>query len=184
MPHATNNLVQLIDAICVAWDNPDYYPEFENGELKTTYCNYFVADVAKAVGCDDFIDPVTGNPLLADEMIRFMAGSDHWQELRVAGLAPDAMAVGLRSVQMWANQGYFTVAAASAASLGSKHAHICVVRPGVVKTSGKWGEVPVVANCGKEQFIGRAKSGPMKGEPVGVNEAFIQMPRFFSWKGA
>lgn len=183
MPNDTNNLIRLFDAICVGWDNPDYWPVFENGELKTTYCNLFVCEVAKVVGCNDFFDPLTEKPVMADDMIRIMSGLDTWQEIRVAGLPPPAMAVALKSVQMWANQGYLTVAAASSASLGSAHAHICVIRPGVMKSSGKWGQVPVVANCGKEQFIGRAKSGPMKGEPVGVNEAFIQMPKFFSWKG-
>lgn len=184
MPNDTNNLIRLIDAICVAWDNPSYYPEFENGVLKKTWCNYFVAEVAKEVGCNDFFDPVTQHPMMADDIIRVMDGSDSWQEIRVAGLDPGQMAIALKAVQMWANQGYFTIAAASSASLGSAHAHVCVVRPGQMKTSGKWGAVPSVANCGKEQFIGRAKSGPMKGEPVGVNEAFIQMPKFFSWKGA
>lgn len=184
MPNDANNLIRLIDAICVAWDNPDYYPEFENGVLKSTKCNYFVCEVAKEVGCNDFFDQITQHPMMADDIIRHMDASDAWQEIRVAGLPPDSMAISLKSVQMWANQGYLTIAAASSAALGSAHAHVCIVRPGKMKTSGKWGSVPVVANVGKENFIGRAKSGVMKGEPVGVNEAFIQMPKFFSWKGA
>ncbi len=183
MLSTTNNLIRLIDAICVSWDNPAYYPVLENGVVKTTYCNYFINDVARRVGCDDFLDPITNDPLMADDILRVMEGSDEWQELRVAGLPPDAMAISLQSVQMWANQGYFTIAGQTGAVLGSGHGHVCVVRPGNMATSGKWGRVPVVANVGKELFIGRAKSGPMKGEPVGVNEAFIQMPRFFSWKG-
>lgn len=183
MANEVNNLIRLMDAICVSWDNPSYYPEYENGVLKVTHCNAFVNDVAQAVGCDDFYDPLTHEALMADDIIQRMSGSDRWQELRVAGLPPDAQRIALSSVQMWANQGYLTIAGMSSAALGSAHAHVCIVRPGKMKTSGKWGEVPVVANVGKENFIGRGKSGPMKGEPVGVNEAFIQMPRFFSFKG-
>lgn len=183
MSTLTNNVIQLIDAICVSWDNPAYYPEFENGILKITHCNSFVNDVAKSMGCNDFHDPVTREALIADEIIRVMSSSDQWQEIRVAGLTPDQMTIALRSVQVWANQGYLTIAGATGAALGAVHGHVAVIRPGVMKTSGKWGDVPCTANCGKENFIGRAKSGVMKGEPVGINEAFIQMPKFFSWKG-
>lgn len=183
MPNNANNLIRLIDAICVAWDNPAYYPEFENGVLKKTHCNQFACEVAHSVGCEDFFDPITKSPMMADEIIRFVSGSDNWQEIRVAGLAPDQMAIALRAVQMWANQGYLTIASATSATMGASHGHLCIVRPGVMKESGKWGQIPVVANIGKENFIGRAKSGVMKDQPVGLNEAFIQMPRFFSWKG-
>lgn len=172
-----------MDAICVAWDNPRYYPVFENGMLITTFCNYFVCEVAKGVGCEDFFNPITENPMAADDIIRFASGSDNWQEIRVAGLAPDQMTISLKAVQMWANQGYLTIAGSTSAVLGSAHGHTCIIRPGIMKESGKWGDVPVVANIGKENFIGRAKSGVMKEQPVGLNEAFIQMPRFFSWKG-
>lgn len=183
MPNATNNLIRLIDAICVAWDNPSYYPEFENGVLKTTHCNQFVCEVAHQIGCDDFFDPITHQPMMADDMIQFMDNSDRWQKLRVAGLQPPDMSVALRAVQMWTNQGYFTIAGATGATLGSAHGHVAVIRPGIMKASGKWGDVPVCANVGKEMFIGRAKAGVVKGEPVGINEAFIQMPRFWSFKG-
>jgi hypothetical protein len=183
MPSPINNLIRLIDAICVSWDNPAYYPELENGVVRTTYCNFFVNDVAKHVGCNDFFDPITNDPLMADDIVRLMEALDTWQEIRVAGLPPDHMQIGLQSVQMWANQGYLTIAGQSGVALGSGHGHVCVIRPGILATSGKWGRVPVVANVGREMFIGRGKSGPMRGEIVGINEAFIQMPRFFSWKG-
>lgn len=183
MPNDTNNLIRLIDAICVAWDNPTYYPELDNGVLVKTHCNQFVCEVAHAVGCEDFFDSITHQPMMADDIIQMMAGSDRWAELRVAGLAPDEMTKNLKWVQMWANQGYLTIAGATGQALGSAHGHVAVIRPGIMKSSGKWGECPVVANVGKEMFIGRAKSGVMKGEPVGLNEAFIQMPRFWSFKG-
>ncbi len=183
MPNEENNIIRLIDAICVAWDNPDYYPEFENGVLKKTHCNSFVNDVAKAVGCNDFFDPVTKQPLVADDIIRTISGSDHWQEMRCAGLAPDLMEIALKSIQMWANQGYLTIAGSTGSVLGSAHGHVTVIRPGIMKSSGKWGSVPVCANVGKEMFIGVAKAGVMKGEPVGINNAFVPMPHFWSWKG-
>ena len=183
MPNDTNNLIRLIDAICVAWDNPAYYPEFENGVLKTTWCNYFVCEVAKGTGCEDFFDPTTHQPMMADDIIRVMSASDMWQEIRVAGLDPGQMAIALKSVQVWANQGYLTIAGASSASLGTAHAHVAIIRPGIMKDSGKWGKTPCAANVGKENFVGRAKSGPLKGEPCGLNQAFVQMPRFWAYKG-
>jgi len=183
MATPANNLIQLIDSICVAFDNSAYYPEFENGVLVSTFCNFFVCEVAKGVGCEDLFDPITQKPMMADDMVKFVSGSDHWQELRVMGLPPDAMFIALKSVQSWANQGYLTIACLTGAMLGSAHGHINVIRPGIMKESGKWGSVPVCANVGKENFIGRAKSGPMKDQPCGINEAFVPMPRFFSWKG-
>lgn len=179
------NLIKLIDAICVAWDNPAYYPEFDaNGKAIKTHCNRFVNAVAKSIGCNDLHDPETGAPYLADQMIEIISNSSNWHEMRCAGLPEDLMKNALRIIQLSANQGSLLVAAASSASLGAAHGHICIVRPGLMKTSGKWGDIPVVANCGRENFIGRAKTGPMKGEPVGINQAFVSMPRFYCWKGA
>lgn len=187
MPNEVNNLIRLIDAICVAWDNQNYYPEFENGVLVSTHCNQFVCEVAHGVGCEDFFHPITHQPMIADDIIQkmteFSKPNGPWTEIKVAGYDPQSMANQLRSIQIWANQGFLTIAGATASDLKSAHGHVCIVRPGNLKSSGKWGDVPVVANVGKEMFIGRAKSGPMKGEPVGVNEAFIQLPRFWSWKG-
>ena len=183
MPNSTNELIKLIDAICVGWDNATYWPVFENGILIRTFCNCFVAEVARVVGCKDFIDPISLLPLMADDMIKVMAGSEDWQEFTVDITKPVDMAMALSSIQMWANKGYFTVAGATSTTLQSDHGHVNVIRPGNMVSSGKWGQVPVCANVGKENFIGRAKSGVMKNEPVGINEAFIEMPRFFAWKG-
>jgi hypothetical protein len=185
MSHSTEDLIKLIDAICVAFDNPDYLPEYDDkGVLLKTHCNRFVNSVAMEMGCYDLCEPITKTAYLADDMIRVIDRSDNWQEMRCAGLLPDQMPVALRSIQAWANMGYLMVAAASSTALGGSHGHICIVRPGRMRLSGKWGQVPVVANVGRENFIGRAKLGPMKGEPVGVNEAFVSMPRFYCWKGA
>lgn len=175
-----STLIRLFDAIVVAYDNPAYYPVFENGELKETFCNRFVNDVTQAMGYDDFIDPMTKQAIMADDIIYVMTNSSRWQEIRCSVSDPEGMKLAMHTVQVWANQGYLTIAGATGATLGSMHGHVCIIRPGVMKPSGKWGDVPVVANCGKENFIGRAKSGVMKGDPVGVNEAFVQLPRFFS----
>lgn len=180
------SLIKLIDALCVAWDNPSYTPVYENGALQTTYCNLFVAEVAKVMGCNDFFDPIQQRNKTADEIADWLQtepGLVHWQEMRCVGLPSDQMTMALFSIQAWANQGYLTIAIASSKALNSQHGHICLIRPGVLKSSGKWGDVPCVANIGRENFIGRGQSGPMKGQPVGVNEAFQNMPRFYSWKG-
>lgn len=181
--HNPSLLIQLIDAICVGYDNPDYWPVFENGVLKTTFCNKFVNDVAQAVGCHDFIDLITHDVLNADDIIRVMESSPNWVKLQIHDAPQDIRENDLKSVQVWANQGFLTIAALRGSILGAEHGHVCIVRPGIMKTSGKWGEVPVVANVGKEMFIGRAKAGVMKGEPVGVNESFVPMPKFYSWQG-
>lgn len=173
-------IIQLIDAICVAWDNPDYYPVFENGVLKTTFCNRFVNDVALAMGYTGFQDHVTKQALTADNIMHVLETDPRWQEIRCAGLPPDQREMALRSIQTWANQGYLTLAGLSSAVLASAHGHVCCVRPGLLRSSGKWGDIPSVANVGRENFIGRAKSGVMRGLPVGVNESFIQMPKFYS----
>lgn len=181
--HNPSAVINIIDAICVGWDNPDYWPVFENGVLKTTYCNKFVNDVAQAVGCTDFVDKMTKEALMADDIIRVMESSPSWVKLEIHDEPQDVRENDLRSVQVWANQGFLTIAGLSASALGAAHGHICVIRPGSMKSSGKWGEVPVVANVGKEMFIGRGKAGVMKGKPVGVNESFVPMPKFYSWRG-
>lgn len=181
-PTERRRIIRLFDAICVAWDNPAYYPEFENGVLKSTHCNAFVDEVARAIGCDDFHDTVTKEPFMADDIIHKLSSADteRWVELKVS---EETKANDLEAIQVWANQGFLTIAGATSVTLNAEHGHVAVIRPGLMKSSGKWGSVPVLANVGKEMFIGRAKSGMMKGEPVGINEAFIPLPRFFSFKG-
>lgn len=181
-PTERRRIITLFDAICVGWDNPRYYPEFENGTLVKTHCNAFIDDVASAVGCFDFHDQNTKEPLLADDIMAVLINADpeRWVELKVH---EDSKTNDFEVIQVWANQGFLTIAGATSSMLKAAHGHVCIIRPGQMKYSGKWGLCPVVANVGKEMFIGRAKGGVMKGEPVGINEAFISLPRFFSFKG-
>lgn len=168
----------LIDAILTAYDNPAYQPLYKDGKLVETYCNIACNEIAEKYGCNDLKGKT------ADEICAFMESHpEEWQEILCAGLSDGQKEVALLSVQMWANTGSLVFAIQSSYKLGGSHGHICVCRPGVMKVSGKWGKVPAVCNIGRENFIAVGKSGIMKGEPVGLNEAFIELPRFFVWRG-
>lgn len=187
------DFAKYVDAICAAYDNTDYTPVFDNGKLIKTFCNYAVNEVARAMGCDDFIEPNTSEtplPMDADDICDFLnnnSDSDSqspkpWLEIKIDPTQPDNTKIQMGTIQTWATKGYLTVACAKASELKQDHGHICVVRPGLLKMSGKWGAVPSVMNVGGENFISLGRSGVMKGRPVGVNEAFQILPRFFVWK--
>lgn len=148
--------ILLIDVIADVYDNPKYVSV--NG---TTFCNLAAEDICHAYGCADF-DSKT-----ADQIYTFLETSANWQERKMG------------DVQILANAGSLVFAVASSEMLGQSHGHLCVIRPGRLKDSGKWGSVPSVCNIGIENFIGRARKGPLTGLPCGVNESFQPMPRFF-----
>lgn len=181
---------ELIDAILMAYDNPAYRPIVEDGKLKT-FCNIAAHEIAYKMGCADLYDADHGRPKTADEIYDFMVShSDSsnpntfdWQEIQCATLQPDFHEIAFTGIQFQANSGTLIFAVQSSRALGGEHGHICVIRPGVMKNSGKWGKVPVCMNIGGENFIAIAQSGVMKGLAVGINEAFKQLPRFFAWKG-
>lgn len=183
---------ELIEAILTAYDNPKYQPVIKDGKLIETFCNIACNEIAQKYGCNDLWDEEKKRVRTADEIYEFMI--DHsdsknpdkysWQEFQVASLQPEFQEVNLTSIQFWANCGYLVFAIQNSHNLNQEHGHICVIRPGIMKTSGKWGKVPACMNIGGENFIAMAQRGVMKGTPVGVNEAFQQMPRFFAWKGA
>src|SRR5436190_1357482 len=179
----TRNNIKLIDAICVAYDNEHYAPVIKDGKLETSYCNLACNEVAQKMGCNDLFNPIERTPKTADEIADFMAANPNdWQELRCAGLKPPEQEIAFRAIQAWANIGYLLFAVLKSTELGTSHGHIAVIRPGELKSSGKWGLVPSVMNIGKECFIGRSKQVSMRGLPVGVNEAFIPVPHFYVWK--
>jgi len=142
----------LIDAICRTYDkvwigDKEYAPK--DG---TTYCNFASADIAEAMGC------MTLRDKLANEIATMMETSPDWQP------------VPMDKAQALANSGSLVFAIARATG----HGHICVVRPGLESTSGKWGvRVPAVMNIGKDCFIGK-----------GVNWAFQSPPDFYVWKAS
>lgn len=173
----------LIDAILTAYDNPDYRPVIVDGQVVRTFCNMAANDIATAMGCTDLYDPDHKRPRTADEIYDFMvAHPQKWQELQVSGLGTDQQEVSLQAVQWFANSGSLVFAVLDSKSLGANHGHICVIRPGTMKTSGKWGKVPACMNIGGENFIALGQKGVMRGSPVGINQAFKIMPRFFAWK--
>jgi hypothetical protein len=135
----------LFDIICAVYDNPHYKP---GGGL--TYCNMAAQDICTAFNCQDF------NNKMANEIVDFVEKSDNWEEVEIS------------QVQWKANMGSLVFAMQK----GDPHGHICVIRPGMEKLSGKWNcMVPSVMNVGKINFIDK-----------GVNWSFEEMPRFYALK--
>lgn len=182
---------ELVDAILTAYDNASYAPEYQDGKLVRTYCNLAANEIAQKLGCHDLWNEAQKRPKTADEIYDFMASHSDpkktdeflWQEFQVSTLQPEFREVNFQAIQFWANGGYLVFAVQSSYNIGSSHGHIAIVRPGTMKTSGKWGKVPACMNIGGENFIALGKNGPMKGQPVGINEAFREIPRFFAWRG-
>ncbi len=182
---------ELIDAILTAYDNPEYKPVFQEGKIATTFCNVAANEIAQHMGCDELYDHVKRRPRTADEIYDHMVShsdpknpdSFRWQEIQCVTLQPEFREVAFSAIQFQANSGNLIFAVQSSYNLGAVHGHICVIRPGTMKTSGKWGKIPACMNIGGENFIALGQNGVMKGLPVGINEAFKQLPRFFAWKG-
>ena len=174
------DVIKLIDTICSVYDNPDYAPVYNNGILVKTFCNFATNAIAVAMGCDDLYDTTTKLPKTADEIADLLAQSKDWIELHVSD-DPQKMPIDYQAIQLWANKGELVFAVLKSTDLKQEHGHICVVRPGLLKSSGKWGDCPAVMNIGGENFIALGKSGVMKGRPVGVNEAFQPIPKFYVW---
>lgn len=182
----------LIDAILTAYDNQAYKPVLEDGRIKTTFCNIAANEIALKMGCEDLYDRDKRRPRTADEIYDYFIGhsdsknpdSFSWQEIQCAGLQPEFREVSLSAIQFQANAGNLLFAVQSSYNMSAEHGHICVIRPGTMKISGKWGKIPACMNIGGENFIALGQNGVMKGLPVGINEAFKQLPRFFAWKGS
>lgn len=153
------NLIGLFDAVCEAYDNPDFVPK--DG---VTHCNEAVAYVANSLGCTDF------ELKTADEIIQLVEGSPDWSTVTIL------------NAQDMANQGSLLIAGLNSTELGQKHGHVVVIRPGKLCFSGKWGPCPRILNIGAENFLARAKKGPLIGMAVGLNEAFVPMPKIFVWR--
>lgn len=155
------DIVTLIDAICDVYDNTAFLPK-EDG---TTFCNLAVSAVAEAMGCKDFVGKT------ADQIVAFISTSEHWSP------------VPFERSQELANQGSLLVAGMSSQQLGQGHGHIVVLRPGKPCYSGKWqGSAPRCLNVGKENFLARAKRGPLVGMACGLNEAFRDLPKIWAWR--
>lgn len=154
------DVITLIDAICDVYDRNDYRPSPDGA----THCNQAVQSVAEAMGCKDF-DAKT-----ADEMVALMLSSEDWS------LVP------FQKAQDMANQGCLLIAGLASKDLDAQHGHVVVIRPGHPCQSGKWGATPRCVNIGKNDFIARAQTGPLSMMPVGLNDAFIPLPKIWVWR--
>ena len=151
------NTIDLIDAILDAYDRQDFQP----GPNGLTHCNEAVQAVCETLGYDKLAG------LNADEICAFIAVSGDWSE------------VAFDNAQNMANQGSLLVAGLDSKALGQDHGHVVVIRPGKPCYSGKWGACPRVLNVGAENFIARAKRGPLTNQPSGLNEAFVPLPKIW-----
>lgn len=136
--------LQLLDSIHLAFSRPEYQPG--NG---LTHCNAFVSEVALGCGFKGL------EGLLANDIIDLISNHDQWTEC------------SLEKAQDLANEGTLIVACLKA----DPHGHVNIICPGKPKTSGRWGQVPSVANVGKDNFIGR-----------GISWAFSDMPKLYLWR--
>ncbi len=153
------NLIGLIDAICDVYDRLDLVP-LANG---TTFCNVGVSAVLEAMGSDEFKGKT------ADEIMQYVPLNANWVKSSID------------QVQDLANQGTYVLCGLESSKLGESHGHVTVIRPGNPVFSGKWGKVPRCLNIGSENFIARARRGPLMGSPCGINESFVPMPDFYAW---
>jgi hypothetical protein len=138
------SLLTLLDAIHIPFGRPEYQPR--NG---MTYCNQYVSSVCDIYGFRGF------QGMMANQICDALSMSDAWTETK------------MDKAQELANGGTLIVAAIR----GPEHGHVNVICPGRQKYSGRWQEVPTVANVGKENFIGK-----------GINWAFSDMPKLYAWR--
>lgn len=136
------DLYLLLDAIHLPLCRPEYQP---GGGL--THCNAYVTEVCSLYGFKGL------EGLVANQIIDLLSTHDQWSE------------VPMSKAQELANKGTLIVAGFKA----DPHGHIDVVCPGREKTSGRWGQVPSVANVGKEVFVGK-----------GINWAFGEIPKLYA----
>lgn len=149
--------ILLIEVILDIYDRADLQP-LPDG---TTFCNFAVDAVAKALGYTQF------GGKTADQIVAFLTGNSDWSE------------IPLPKAQDMANQGSLLIAGLDSVALNQAHGHVCVIRPGKIVYSGKWGACPRVLNVGAENFIARAKRGPLTNQPAGLNEAFQPLPKIW-----
>lgn len=154
------DLITLIDTISDVYDNQAYAPTPEG----ITFCNLATTAVVVAMGSKDFYG------MTADEMIAFMSSSQDWSE------------VPFEKAQDMANQGTLLIAGLDSKTLKQEHGHVAVIRPGKACYSGKWGLTPRVMNIGAENFLARAKHGPLTNQPAGLNESFVELPKIWAWR--
>lgn len=155
------DVVKLIDSICDNFSNAltggIWAPVTKEG-VTTTFCNYFVNGISRAMGYGEFTNQGQSAPFVANRMVILMEDpSGRW--LKVSGeVAQQHANAGVLAIAGWQNPG--------------GHGHVCVIRPGNLQMSQKWNKlVPRVANVGKDVFINKT-----------VSYAFLDEPSFFVLK--
>ena len=146
----------LKDACDQVINDPDLAPEIgPDGHVTVTHCNAGALLVAQALSCHEF--DTDGEPLMADEMIALMERNESgkWS----TGTGSEATIHAL--------SGGLGFAAKTSAELGEAHGHIAAIAP-LGMQAGHWGEVPMVANCGKQNGEERVSQAfPIsRGEPT------------------
>lgn len=142
------DLFRLIDAICEAIDNQDWWPHDDENGVET-HCNLAVNYVCAKMGYKGF---GTNNwVMLANDMVKKMkADTAEW------------MAIDPDMAQEYANMGSLVVAG----QWRKGHGHVCVVRPGCAAASAKWNmNAPKVLNMGRDVFISKSLSWAFKDRP-------------------
>ena len=125
-------MFRLLEGCLEAYDNPKFR---QNPPDPTTHCNQAVAFITNYAK-----NYVALNGKNANEIYDFLSTSEDWREIP---LSP------AEDVQELANQGRLIIAVVK----GNPHGHCCVIRPGLKKTSPKWGcEVPAVVNIGPAAY--------------------------------
>lgn len=157
------NIGLLVDLICEAYDNPIFKAHtvklYSGEEIEETHCNMAVNYVVKNFGFKDLMDQKTLEPFNANKIIDILSSSKCWREIDNYNLA-----------QQWANDGGLCVAGLK----GAVHGHICIIRPGRVVESGKWGmSMPKCCNIGSKQFTSISN---------GLNWAFLEKPRMWIYE--
>lgn len=150
--------IALIDAILDAYDNQAFLPNPVTG---VTHCNQAVTSVCDAMGYLGL------GGLTADEIIGKIQNNPDWS------LVP------IDKAQEFANQGSLLIAGLTSDELKQGHGHVVIIRPGKEVYSGKWGKCPRVLNVGIENFVARAKKGPLTNQPCGLNESFVDLPKIW-----
>ena len=144
---------------------------YEPGDGKT-YCNYYIREVCRWFGYDDFKTPDRDQ---ASEMARYMeAHPEHWYRLSKQVEYVDfnnkqrltKVGADYQSATAWASQGHLVIAAQANPDPGG-HGHVCIICPSSETLfSNKWGRpVPLAANVGASNWIDKALSFAFKTEP-------------------
>lgn len=161
-----NKIPILLDAICdnfmKAINHGPWVPQFDQQTNKVvkTFCNDFVAAVAKAVGYNGFWPAGTSEPMMANRIYDLVSTSPvDWQKEANAEMAQVHAASGALVVAAWKNPA------------PEGHGHVCIVRPGVSQPSGNFGHnAPRCANVGETCFLDK-----------NIAYAFHSEPEYFVW---